>query len=244
MLTYYIATGLSETDIDAAYGVRVSGTEGLLGRLDFKKSDTYNWDYLNGEWVDLQSRRYASREIVMHCSVKAEPTVSLSAEQVAINKMNAFMKAFDVDRIVRLHIVFVGNNGQSVPISGNSGLFYLVYLAKAGQPDYEWNPHKQIITFDITLREPSPVKRVYKLQATDIGTVKVTVTSPSEVDIHWGDGSVTYDVTGTGVEKVHLYNDIPNKCYIIITGVIKDATTTVAPYQSPEITATLIYDEI
>ena len=234
---------MTETDIAATYGVRVSGTSGLIGRPNFKKTAKYDWDYLNGEWVDLQSRRYESREIVMKCWLKAEPSGSTSAEQVAINRMNNFMKAFDTDSLVRLHIVFVSNSG-SVPVGGNNGLFYLVYLAKAAQPDPHWNPNKQIITFDVTLREPSPVKRVYRLSATDTGRVRVTVTSPSEVDIHWGDGSVTYDVVGTGVETIHEYTDIPNNCHIIITGVIKDATTTVAAYQSPEITASLIYDEI
>lgn len=40
MLKYYIATGKTETDILAEYGVHVSGSTGLLGRPDFKNTPT------------------------------------------------------------------------------------------------------------------------------------------------------------------------------------------------------------
>ena len=140
MLRYTIATGQSETDILTEYGVHVSGSTGLLGRPDFKNQTKFDWKYLNGEWIDLKQRRYKPREIKLKCWVKA------NSEQAAINRMNAFMRAFGANQLIRLHIVFV-NNGNNIPISGNNGLFYLVYLSKTGQPSYRWNPSRQFITF-------------------------------------------------------------------------------------------------
>lgn len=237
MLKYYIATGETETDILAEYGVHVSGSTGLLGRPDFKTPKKYSWDYLHGEWVDLRSLRYKPREIKLKCWVKA------NSEQAAINRMNTFMKAFDQEQLVRLHIVFVNNGNGSIPVGGNNGLFYLVYLSKAGQPSYKWNPSRQFITFEITLTEPSPVKRVLKVESTEgYHDVTFNFTSSTEFDIHWGDGSMDYDNVGTDTVK-HLYES-GGRHYIIFTGVIRNITDLTIETSSGETTVTTIYSEI
>jgi len=237
MLRYTIATGQPETDILSEYGVHVSGSTGLLGRPDFKNQTKFDWTYLHGEWVDIKQRRYKQREIKLKCWVRA------TSEQNAINKMNAFMKAFDTNKLIRLHIDFVEHSGNMAPVyQGAKGLFYLVYLSKHDQPKYKWRNSTQIISFEITLTEPSPVKRVYEISGTDVGTVTIAYTSESEFDIHWGDGDVEYDCLGTG-DVNHTY-DSAARHLIIITGVISDISAMELRTSTPEITITQIYDEI
>lgn len=236
MLRYTIATGQPETDILSEYGVHVSGSTGLLGRPDFKNQTKFDWPYLHGEWIDLRERRYKPREIKMKCWVKA------TSEQSAINRMNNFMKAFDTNQLVRLHIDFVEHGGSSAPVyQGAKGLFYLVYLSKHDQPKYKWRNSKQIITFEITLTEPSPVKRVYEVGGTDGGTVTIAYTSTSEFDIHWGDGNVDYDCIGTG-EANHTVGAA--RQFIIITGVISDITSMDIRTSTNELEVHTIYSEI
>lgn len=235
MLRYTIATGVSETNILTEYGVHISGSTGLLGRPDFKNQTKFDWPYLHGEWIDLRQRRYKSREIKLKCWVKA------TSEQNAINKMNDFMKAFDTNQLIRLHIDFVEHGGSSAPVyQGTKGLFYLVYLSKHDQPKYKWSNSKQIITFEITLTEPSPVKRIYEISGTDSGTVTIAYTSTSEFDVHWGDGSVTYDCIGSG----DLEHAVGSHQFIIVTGVISDISAMELRVSTSELTINTIYSEI
>ena len=236
MLKYYIATGETETDILAEYGVHVSGSTGLIGRPDFKTPKKYNWDYLNGEWIDLRKRRYKPREIKLKCWIKA------SNEQDAINKMNSFMKAFNQDKLVRLRVEFVMNSNQQSVNPVTRGLFYLVYIAKHDQPKHKWKQGKQIISFEVNLTEPSPIKRVFQVSGTDVGTVTIAYTSESEFDVHWGDGDVEYDCVGTG-DVEHTYESAARH-FIIITGVISDISAMELRASTNEIIITQIYDEI
>lgn len=236
MLKYYIATGETETDILAEYGVHVSGSTGLLGRPDFKTPNKYNWDYLNGEWIDLRKRRYKPREIMLKCWMKA------NNEQDAINKMNSFMKAFNQDKLVRLRVEFVMNSNQHSVNPITRGLFYLVYITKHDQPKHKWKQGKQIISFEVSLTEPSPIKRVFQVSGTSVGTVTIAYKSKSEFDVHWGDGDVEYDCVGTG-DVEHTYESVARH-FIIITGVISDISAMELRTSTPEITIAQIYDEI
>lgn len=151
------------------------------------------------------------------------------------------MKAFDTNQLIRLHIDFVEHGGSLAPVyQGTNGLFYLVYLSKHDQPKYKWSNSKQIITFEITLTEPSPVKRVYEVSGTDLGTVTIAYTSTSEFDIHWGNGDVTYDCIGTN-EVSHA---VGSHQFIIITGVISDISSMDLRTSTNELTVTTIYSEI
>jgi hypothetical protein len=233
MLKYKIATGQTETDILTEYGVHVSGSTGLVGRPDFKTpTHRFSWDYLNGESIDLRQRRYKPREIKLKCWLKA------NTKQTAIEKLNTFLKAFDTQNLIRLHVEFVVSDPQQ---TGMKGLFYLVYLSKTDAKNVLWRTGKQILTFDITLTEPSPIKRVYKLTATDIGRVEIDYLTTSEIDIHWGDGDVTYDCYGEG-STTHYYTSTGIH-YIMIVGVISEIKEWSID-ASHELAVTLIYDEI
>lgn len=235
MLKYTIATGKAETDILTTYGVHVSGSTGLVGRPDFKNPQKYNWDYLNGEWIDLQQRRYKPREIRLKCWLKA------NTKQAAIDNLNTFLKAFDTSSLIRLHVDFLQNNSGQVQ-TGIKGLFYLVYLSKTDSKNVLWRAGKQILTFDITLTEPSPIKRILMTGGTDAGTVTITYTSTSEFDIHWGDGNATYDCIGTSQTASHAL--AAGTHYIIITGNIGDISSMTVATSTPELTVTTLYNEI
>lgn len=237
MIKYTIATTQSGTDILTEYGVRVSGTTGLIGRPDFKEpTHRYSWDYLNGEWIDLAKRRYKPRTITMKCWIAG------SDKQQAINKMNTFLKAFDTDKLVRLSVTFLQNEDGAVQY-GTKGLYFLVYLSKVNIRDYKWKSGKQIVMFDITLVEPSPIKRVFRITATDVGNVTATYTSTSEFDIHWGDGEVDYDNIGTAQIARHEYSNT-GSFIMIVTGVLSDITSMLFTTSTPEINIEQLYEEI
>lgn len=233
MLRYTIATGKTATDIAATYGVQVSGSNGLVGKPEFKNpSKKYDWDYLNGEFVDMECRRYKAREITLHCWLKG------SSEIDAVGKMNTFLKAFQTKALMRLTVTFLDGTTQ-----GNSSLYYLVYLANPGSVTYKWHSGKQILKFDIVLKEPSPVKRVYKVAATDNGTITIAYSSTSEFDIYWGDASKDLDNMGASQTISHSYTEAGN-FVLIVTGVITDISAMTVTTSGSEITVTQIFDEI
>lgn len=236
MLRYTIATGKNATDILATYGVNVKASEGLVGRPDLKNPiRKYDWDYLNGEWVDLNGLRYESRDITLKCWLKG------SSEMDAVNKMNNFIKAFQTNALIRLAVTFLNND--SSPMTGNNTLYYLVRLSKSGKVNYKWHRGKQMLHFDFTLNEPSPVKRVYKVVATDVGSVTIAYSCSSEIDIHWGDGVADIDNMGNNQSISHSYKEV-GTYILIVTGVISDIAAMTVTGSGGEIVVTQLFDEI
>lgn len=236
MLRYTIATGSNDTNILTEYGVHVSGSSGLVGRPELKvPSKKYEWDYLNGEFIDMRFRRYKAREITLSCWISA------SSEINAVKQMNDFMRVFNSSTLIRLMVEFLPV-GDTVIVGPPEALLFLVYLSSQVRSKYKWKKGKQVIEFDITLTEPSPVKRVYILKSTDVGNVTVSYSSTSEFDIHWGDGTASLDNIGDGMSVSHNYTTT-GRHYIIVTGVIEDITAMTFTCDS-EISITLMYEEI
>lgn len=249
MLKYTIATGREETDICTQYGVHVSSAKGLIGRPDFKEpAHKYSWGYLNGEWIDLANRRYKSREITLKCWLKG------SNKQQAINRMNSFLRAFDTSSLIRLHIEFITSSGTVQ--NGTKGLFYLVYMSKMSMKEVKWRQEKQILNFEITLIEPCPVKRIYKLSSNQVPVnpeepeersgesynVVMAFNSKYEFDVHWGEGHSSYDNIGEGT-LTRSYSEEETH-YIIVTGVISEIETMTLTCSNNNMEITQIYDEI
>lgn len=241
MLRYTIATGKAETNIETTYGVHVTASKGLVGRPELKNtSKKYDWDYLHGEWVDLNSLRYKAREITLSCWIKD------TSEMNAVTKLNNFIKELKKNELIRLTITFLRNNGNPIDPgtpNANHSLFYLVRLSNPGNVTYKWHRGKQVLKFDITLTEPSPVKRVYKVVGTDVGSVTMTFTSTSEFDVYWGDGNKAIDNIGTEQSLTHAYGTVGTH-YLIITGVISDISAMTLTTSTAEVTVTQIFDEI
>ena len=86
----------------------------------------------------------------------------------------------------------------------------------------QYNDDLMVGTFSLPLVEDEPVKRVLRHIGTTANTkASVTVTSSKYLNIYWGDGTHTYNVSGTQQTVEHTYEK-PGEYDIIITGVIED----------------------
>lgn len=195
------------------YNVFVAASDGLISRPKPKKNLTVDWADYNGTVVDLSKRLYEAREIELDCFIKAESQVDFVA------KCNAFLALFDATGTRRLE-VFVDNESTPKP------LLFQVYLTSNIEVSKKWSATSMVGTFSLKLNEPEPIKKVLKYSRTaEINkTVSITVTSAKLLNIYWGDGSHTYDVSGVGQVITHDYA-INGNFYILVTGNIDDITS-------------------
>jgi hypothetical protein len=168
------------------------------------------WPDHHGEVVDLAAPRYETREITLDCFIKAASSTAF------ILAVQAFLAAFQKSGLQRLMIEVDDGVVTRKP------LVYEVYLHDDFDVKKKWNASLMIGTFSMKLREPEPVKRVYKfVAATGAMTVSFAITTAEPVNIYYGDGSHAFDVvTGSGTVS-HTYSTA-GTYYIIITGVIED----------------------
>ena len=203
MIYYYINGVDFTTD-----GVYVSASKGIIGGMKLRQAVRQEWPDYHGEVVDMAAPRYEARDITLECFMKATTKETfLSAVQTFLGRwMTAGMK--------RLMII----------VDSTKPLVYDVYLTQGPEIEKKWNDATMVGTFSLKLREPEPVKRIYRFTAAaEALTVSVTVTSAKAVTIYWGDGGVTNDVvTGSGAQS-HTYA-AAGTYYISIAGVIEDIT--------------------
>lgn len=192
------------------YGVFVSASTGLIGKPKFKEPVRQSWKTHHGEVVDLSKRYYESRNINLDCFIKAK------SKEEFIVKINEFFQLFEASGTRRLMVI----------VDVNRPLVYEVYLS--GQVDAKkiWSDSEMVGTFSLALVEPDPIKKVIKhTREGDITkTLSITITTSKVVDIHWGDGSVTYDVYGTAVAVTHDYA-ANGTYYAIVAGCIDEITS-------------------
>lgn len=194
------------------YNVYVSSSDGLLSRPKPKKSVSVDWPDYNGKVVDLSKKLYEPREIELQCFIKAD------SQPEFVAKCNTFLALFDKTGTRRLE-VFVDNETTPKP------LLFEVYSTDSIDVSKKWSATTMVGTFTLKLSEPEPIKKVLKYTRTNDAdkTVSITVTSSKLLNIYWGDGSHTYDVSGTGIEVDHDY--LKNGTfYIVITGNIDEMT--------------------
>lgn len=187
-----------------AYGVSVSESKGLLDNLELKDPARFEWPDYHGEVIDLAAPRYQARTITLSCFLAADNTDDF------IEKLSAFLAQFQKKGTQRLKV-----NAYSIKPH-----VYEVYLSQGINLNKKWSDDTMIGTFELTLVEPEPVKRVLSFGT---GQVSITLTTAKIVNIHWGDGTHTYDVYGTNLTVTHTYQTAgPHE--IIISGVIEDIT--------------------
>ena len=86
----------------------------------------------------------------------------------------------------------------------------------------QYNDELMVGTFTLPLVEDEPVKRVLRHIGTTANSVaSITVTSVKYLNIYWGDGTHTYNVSGSKETVEHAYEK-PGEYDIVITGVIED----------------------
>jgi hypothetical protein len=188
------------------FGVYVSASSGLVGKLERKEALSVDWDNYHGKVVDKKRHRYKERTITLDCFIEASNKFSF------VELVNLFMDQFDKEGDVRLKVEY---DGKTKP------LVYEVYCPDAVDVSKKWSDDIMVGTFKLKLIECEPVKKVLRHIGSTANTkAHINVTSSKLLNIYWGDGSHTFDVSGTKTVE-HTYVD-PGIYDIIITGVIED----------------------
>lgn len=192
------------------FGVYVSKSSGILGRLERKETLQVDWDNYHGIVRSKKRPRYKERNITLDCFIEA------SGRSAFVEWANLFFNQFDKEGNHRLKIEY---DGKAKP------LVYEVELLDESDADKTWGTYSNELmvgSFKLKMVEDEPVKMVLRhIGATANTTATIKVTSTKLLNIYWGDGTHTYDVSGNEQEVSHTYNT-PGEYEIVITGVIED----------------------
>ena len=183
------------------YGVYVQASNGITTIPQIKDPLTYDWGTADGLDYHQDGVRYQERTIQLKCFMEAVSYADLIARSLA------FFSLFIANRPLRLKIA-----------AGTKPLVYEVICKDSISLDPDLSHGEKCVgTFTIKLVEPEPVKRVLS----GGGTATITIQSKTPVNIYWGDGSHTYDVSGNNVQASLSHN---SGSEIIITGEPNDFT--------------------
>nr|DAF67690.1 MAG TPA: distal tail protein [Caudoviricetes sp.] len=192
------------------FGVFVSKSSGLTGRLVRKEPLNVDWDDYHGVVRAKKRPRYKEREIELECFIEA------SSRSAFVEWMDLFFSQFDGEGNHRFKIAYDGNAKP---------LVYEVELLNGADPEKTWGskPNEVMVgTFKLKLTEDEPVKRVLRHIGTTANTVaSITVTSSKLLNIYWGDGTHTFNVRGNEKTVEHTYTE-PGEYDVIVAGVIED----------------------
>ena len=194
------------------FHVEVSKSSGLFGRLAKKSSLEVDWDDYHGTVKDTSTPRYKDRTITLQCFIEA------SSRAQFVTRVMDFFREFEGGGTKRFVCEY---DGTSKP------LIYEVTLDEEADPDKVWSKYNEglmVGTFQVKLVEYSPVKRILR----HIGSIPntecvISFTSYKMVDIYWGDGTMTPNVSGVNKNLVHNYEQ-PGQYDIVMAGVIEDIT--------------------
>ncbi len=204
---YYI-DGVNFKDM----AVYVSKSKGLVGQLAKKDTLQVEWDNYHGVVRDKKRKRYKERTITLDCFIEAK------TRSEYVQRVNDFFKLLEGDGNHRLCVEY---DGKAKP------LVYEVELHDEVDPTKNWSKYSRELmvgTFSLKLVEDEPVKRVVRHIGTTANTeLSITFTSSKMLNIYWGDGSHTYNASGTAQTIKHTFEQ-PGEYDVIITGVIEDVT--------------------
>lgn len=192
------------------YGVYVSASDGLVGRLARKEALTVDYDNYHGVVRDRKRKRFKERTITLQCFIEA------SSRSAFVEWCNRFFALFDGDHTRRLKVEY---DGTAKP------LVYEVDLLDESPVDKKWggyNDDLMVGKFTLKLTEDEPVKRVLRhISGTSNSKATITVSTYKLLNIYWGDGTHTFNVGGNNTTVEHTYA-LPGEYDIIVTGVIED----------------------
>lgn len=192
------------------YGVYVSASDGLVGRLAQKESLSVDYDNYHGIVRDRKRKRFKERVITLQCFVEA------GSRSAFVEWRNNFFALFDGDHTHRLKVEY---DGKAKP------LVYEVDLLNEAPIDKKWGSYNNEIMvgkFTLKLTEDEPVKKVLRhISNTDNSTATITVSTYKLLNIYWGDGTHTFNVGGNNTTVEHTYTS-PGEFDIVVTGVIED----------------------
>jgi len=200
-IDYYI-NGINFTE----YGVYVSASSGIASKPEVKNKLSVDWNDYHGIAIDRSAPRYKEREITLDCFIEA------FGYDDFIEKYRGFIAQFEGANTKRLKIDV-----------GTKPLVYEVLCLDKFDIQKKWNPDHMIGTFRIMLTEPEPVKRVLRHTGAANSTAQITMTTKKLVNVYWGDGTATFDVSGTNKQITHQYSEA-GEYDIIVTGMIEAIT--------------------
>lgn len=192
------------------YGVYVSASSGLVGRLAQKDALQVDWDNYHGVVRNKKRKRFKERTISLECFIEA------SGRAAFVEWKDRFLALFDGDGTHRLRVEY---DGRAKP------LVYEVDIIDEMDITKTWPRYSEDLmvgTFTLQLVEDEPVKRVLRHVAAEAGTkASFTVSTYKLLNVYWGDGTHTFNVKGDNVTVEHTYEK-GGEFDIVITGVIED----------------------
>lgn len=177
---------LNNTDLSSV-GIVVTTNSGLVGVPEYKERQTADFADSHGLIMDVTRPYLKERKIKLACTCEASNITGLYA---------TLRELTNYGQLTQLRVV----------IGTNEPLVYNV-VASATEPTKKWQGDTCFCEFDIEMIEPHPAKIVFKTTNTADSTASVTFKPHGAVfDIDWGDGTIVYDVTGTGsVTRQHSF---------------------------------------
>jgi hypothetical protein len=194
MIRYYI----NGKDIEQ-YGVYVVGQSGMLSPLRAKERESVSLSNAHGRIYDTTKTYYEERVIELELAF-------LHDSMAGVDLLRALRAAFSgITRIER-------RNGYEVLY------FDVLWDSYANESFWDWNAG----TINIVLKEPNPVKHVYKV----VGNYSFTTADKSEgtqdlLLISRGDGTYVEVRAGT---HTHTYTDGYTSHIVLISGNIENVT--------------------
>ena len=196
MIRYYI----NGKDIEQ-YGVYVVGQSGMLTPLKSKERESVSLSNAHGRIYDTTKTYYEERVIELELAF-------LHDSMAGVDLLRALRAAFSgITRIER-------RNGYEVLY------FDVLWDSYANESFWDWNAG----TINIVLKEPNPVKHVYKV----VGNYSFTTSDKSEgtqdlLLISRGDGTFVEVRAGT---HTHTYTDGYTAHIVLISGNIENVDVT------------------
>ena len=192
------------------YGVYVSASDGLVGRLAQKEGLSVEYDNYHGIVRDRKRKRFKERSITLNCFIEA------SSRSAFVEWQSRFFALFDGDHTRRLKVEY---DGKAKP------LVYEVDINDEVNVSKKWgsyNNELMVGTFQLKLVEDEPVKKVLRhISGSNNSKATITVSTYKYLNIYWGDGTHTFNVAGNDTTVEHTYA-LPGEYDIIVTGVIED----------------------
>jgi len=194
MIRYYI----NGKDIEQ-YGVYVVGQRGMLTPLKAKERESVSLANAHGRIYDTTKTYYEERVIELELAF-------LHDSMAGVDLLRALRAAFSgITRIER-------RNGYEVLY------FDVLWDSYANESFWDWNAG----TINIVLKEPNPVKHVYKV----VGNYSFTTADKSEgtqdlLLISRGDGTYVEVRAGT---HTHTYTDGYDSHIVLVSGNIENVT--------------------
>lgn len=186
-----------------SYGIIVESSKGLFSKAAQKEVPQASWSDQDGNDAITSKALFKERTIELKCFA------AKSSSSEFMTTIESLMQVLGQPETHRLRV-----SGGSKP------LVYQVYNPTEVGVTHEWLAGKLCGSFTLKLVEPEPVKMV--IQASE--SITITINSVNLLNIYWGDGSYTYDVSGF-VTKTHSYSKKGNY-EVIITGGIENAIIT------------------